>query len=62
MTAAGATSDTNITVAGMSYDYDIAQGKGVRVGRDVMLTLNPGENNPFTVDVEASQAVIVTFY
>lgn len=62
MTAAGATSNTSITVGGMSYDYDLAQGKGVRVGKDVVLKLEPGEDRPFILDVEASQAVIVTFH
>lgn len=62
MTAPGATSDTDISVAGVSYDYDKAQGRGVRVGRDVVATIKPEENEPFSVDVEASQAVIVTFY
>ena len=62
MTAPGATFDTNITVAGMSYDYDLAEGRGVRVGKDIVATLQPGKDESFSVDVEASQAVIVTFH
>lgn len=62
MTAPGATFDTNITVAGMSYDYDLAEGRGVRVGKDTVATLHPGKDGSFSVDVEASQAVIVTFH
>ena len=62
LTAPGATSDANITVAGISYDYALAQGRGVRVGKDVVTTLQPGEYGSFSVDVEASQAVIVTFH
>jgi hypothetical protein len=62
MTAPGATYDTNITVAGMSYDYDLAEGRGVRVGKDIVATLHPGSDGSFSVDVEASQAVVVTFH
>jgi hypothetical protein len=61
-TAPGATSNTSITVAGVSYDYELAQGKAVRVGKDIAATLYPDADGSFSVDVEASQAVIVTFH
>jgi hypothetical protein len=62
MTAPGATYDTNITVAGMSYDYNLAKGRGVRVGKGDMTTLQPGKAGLFSIDVGASQAVIMTFH
>jgi hypothetical protein len=62
MTAPGATYDTNITVAGMSYDYNLGEGRGVRVGKGDVTTLQPGKDGLFSIDVGASQAVVVTFH
>lgn len=62
MTAPGAKYDTNITVAGVSYDYNLAEGRGVKVGKGIVATLKPGSDGSFSVDVEASQAVVVTFH
>jgi hypothetical protein len=61
LTAPGATSTEDITIAGMSYDYDRAQGKGVRVGDDIVATLTPGDDGTFSLEVGALEAVIVTF-
>jgi hypothetical protein len=61
MTAPGATADTNLTVAGVSYDYDKAQGRPVRVSSDIAAVLTPGKDHTFSVDVGYSQAVIVSF-
>lgn len=62
LTAPGATSDEDITIAGMSYDYDKEQGQGVRVDKEVVATLQPGTDETFSVEVGASEAVIVTFH
>lgn len=58
----GATTNENITIAGMSYDYEQGQGKGVSVGDDIVETIEPGDGESFTVEVGASEAVIVTFH
>lgn len=62
LTAPGATSDEDITVAGVSYDYEKAQGHGVQVGKDIVTTIRPGKNETFSVEVGASEAAIVTFH
>jgi hypothetical protein len=38
MTAPGATADISTSVAGVSYDYDEAQGQGVTVSNDIVAT------------------------
>lgn len=62
LTAPGATSDENITVGGVSYDYETTQGRGEQVGKDIVATLRPGDNETFSVEVGASEAAIVTFH
>ncbi|KAH8812756.1 glycoside hydrolase family 79 protein [Xylogone sp. PMI_703] len=62
MTAPGATADTNITVAGISYDYEKAQGRPVKVGSDIAEIIKPQNGHRFTVNVGHSQAVIVNFH
>jgi Glycosyl hydrolase family 79 C-terminal beta domain len=59
LTAPGGTYHTNITVAGISYDYSLARGRGVKVGKDIVATPQPGKDRSFSVNVEASQVVIV---
>lgn len=61
MTAPGATSDTDITVAGISYDYDKDEGRPVRVDADIAAVILPPRGKPFIVDVGYSQAVIINF-
>lgn len=62
LTAAGATSNTSITEAGVNYDYELGQGKAVIIGKEVTATLYLEANCSFSVDIEASQAVIVTLH
>ena len=62
MTAPGALSETNITVAGLSYDYDLAEGKPVRVAKQYESVLRPNNKGEFSVPVRYSQAVILTFH
>lgn len=61
MTAPGALSETNITVAGLSYDYNLAEGKPVRVAKQYESVLRPNEKGDITVQVRHSQAVLLTF-
>ena len=61
MTAPGALSETNITVAGLSYDYDLAEGKPVRVAKQYESVLRPNSKGDITVQVRHSQAVLLTF-
>ena len=61
MTAPGAASTTNITVAGISYDYGRGRGKPVRIGPAIHSVLHP-QDGGVTVDVEASQGIMVTFH
>ncbi|KAM0257125.1 hypothetical protein ACHAQJ_004590 [Trichoderma viride] len=62
MTAPGALSETNITVAGLSYDYDLAKGKPVRVAKQYESVLRPNNKGEITVQARDSQAVLLTFY
>ncbi|KAL1981323.1 hypothetical protein VTN96DRAFT_2764 [Rasamsonia emersonii] len=59
LTAPGASSNSSITVAGLSYDYQLGQGRGVQVAATG--TTIESRNGSFTVDVAASEAVIVSF-
>lgn len=59
LTAPGASSNSSITVAGLSYDYQLDQGRGVQVAATG--TTIESRNGSFTVDVAASEAVIVSF-
>lgn len=61
MTAPGALSETNITVAGLSYDYDLAEGNSVRVAKQYESVLRPNNNGEISVQVRYSQAVLLTF-
>ncbi|KAL7809367.1 hypothetical protein V8C44DRAFT_350543 [Trichoderma aethiopicum] len=49
MTAPGALSETNITVAGLSYDYNLAEGKPVRVAKQYESVLRPNDKGDITV-------------
>ncbi|KAL6894855.1 hypothetical protein GGI43DRAFT_424697 [Trichoderma evansii] len=49
MTAPGALSETNITVAGISYDYDLAEGKPVRVAKQYETVLRPSNKGEIYV-------------
>ncbi|KAH8127697.1 hypothetical protein LI328DRAFT_164691 [Trichoderma asperelloides] len=49
MTAPGALSETNITVAGISYDYDLAEGKPVRVAKQYESVLRPNSKGDISV-------------
>lgn len=62
MTAPGALSETNITVAGISYDYDLAEGKPVRVAKQYTSVLRPDNKGEISVPVRDSQAVLLTFH
>lgn len=62
MTAPGALSETNITVAGISYDYGLAEGKPVRVAKQYESVLRPDNKGEISVSVRDSQAVLLTFY
>lgn len=62
MTAPGALSETNITVAGISYDYDLAEGKPVRVAKQYEAVLRPSNKGEISVPVRDSQAVLLTFH
>ncbi|KAM0448772.1 hypothetical protein ACHAO4_008244 [Trichoderma viride] len=62
MTAPGALSETNITVAGISYDYDLAEGKPVRVAKQYASVLRPDDKGEVSVPVRDSQAVLLTFH
>lgn len=62
MTAPGALSETNITVAGISYDYDLAEGKPVRVAKQYESVLRPNSKGDISVLVRHSQAVLLTFH
>lgn len=62
MTAPGALSTTNITVAGVSYDYDLAEGRPVVVGPQTAQTIRLDKDGHFSVNVESSQAVLLTFH
>jgi hypothetical protein len=61
MTAPGAASTTNITVAGMSYDYEFAEGLPVAVGPKIAQVIYPEMGGKFVLKVRASQAVLLTF-
>lgn len=62
MTAPGALSETNITVAGISYDYDLAEGKPVRVAKQYESVLRPNSKGDISILVRHSQAVLLTFH
>jgi hypothetical protein len=62
LTAPGALSETNITVAGLSYDYDLAEGKPVRVAKQYEGVLRPNNKGEISVNARYSQAVLLTFY
>lgn len=62
MTAPGALSETNITVAGLSYDYNLAEGKPVRVAKQYESVLRPDKKREISVRLRYSQAVLLTFY
>lgn len=62
MTAPGALSESNITVAGISYDYDLAEGKPVRVAKQYESVLRPNNKGEIYVSVRDSQAVLLTFH
>ncbi|KAM0510870.1 hypothetical protein ACHAPE_010459 [Trichoderma viride] len=62
MTAPGALSETNITVAGISYDYNLAEGKPVRVAKQYESVLRPDNKGEISVSVRDSQAVLLTFH
>ena len=62
MTAPGAGWTRNITVAGMSYDYELAEGRPVSVGPNIAQVIYPEMGDKFVVEVQASQAVLLTFY
>jgi hypothetical protein len=59
LTAPGALYNTSITMAGISYDYHLNQGKGVQVGESGE-EIRPAKG-VFTIDVADSQAAIVSF-
>ncbi|KAL7920711.1 major facilitator superfamily domain-containing protein [Trichoderma austrokoningii] len=58
MTAPGALSETNITVAGISYDYDLAEGKPLRVAKLYESELRPNKQGEIYVSVRDSQATV----
>lgn len=58
LTAPEATSNSSITIGGYSYDYDLAGGRAVKVAEGDT-TIRPVDG-VFSVDVGASQAVMVT--
>lgn len=58
LTAPEATSNSSITFGGYSYDYNLAEGRPVKVAAGDT-TIKP-VNGMFSVDVGASQAVMVT--
>lgn len=58
-TAPGATFNTSITVAGMSYDYDLAKGRGVKVANTTQVVTPV--NGVFEIPLSYSEAVLVTF-
>ncbi|KAK5991374.1 Beta-glucuronidase [Cladobotryum mycophilum] len=62
MTAPGAASQKNITVAGISYDYELAQGRPVTVGPRIAQKINLDRQGRLSVSIQASQAVLLTFY
>jgi hypothetical protein len=62
MTAPGAASTTNITVAGVSYDYELAEGRAVVVGPKIAQVIYPDMGGKFVVKARASQALLLKFY
>ena len=58
-TAPGATFNTSITVAGLSYDYDLAKGRGVKVTNTTQIIT--AERGVFKIPLSYSEAVLVTF-
>lgn len=59
LTAPGATFNTSITVGDVSYDYDLAKGRGVKVGNTTK-KVKPVDG-VFEIPLSYSEAVIVTF-
>ncbi|KAH8705719.1 glycoside hydrolase family 79 protein [Talaromyces proteolyticus] len=62
LTAPGALSTKNITMAGVSYDYELAEGKPVKVGNEVAEVIRPQKNGTFSVSVGASTGALLKFY
>jgi hypothetical protein len=59
LTAPGATFNTSITIGDVSYDYDLAKGRGVKVGNTTK-EVKPVDG-VFKIPLSYSEAVIVTF-
>ncbi|KAF2098183.1 family 79 glycoside hydrolase [Rhizodiscina lignyota] len=57
LTAPEATSNTTITFGGYSYDYNLAKGRPVKVSNGTSMIMP--NNGVFSVEVAASEAVIV---
>jgi hypothetical protein len=62
MTAPGALSTKNCTIAGVSYDYELAEGKPVNVTNKGAEVIKPLKNGSFSVDVGSSTGALLTFY
>ena len=58
LTAPEATSNSSITFGGYSYDYDKAMGKPVKVGNGTSTV--EAQDGKFSIEVAASEAVIVS--
>lgn len=59
LAAPGATYNTSITVGDVSYDYDLAKGRGVKVGNTTK-NISP-VNGVFEIPLFYTEAVMVTF-
>jgi hypothetical protein len=59
LTAPGATFNTSITIGDVSYDYNLAKGRGVKVGNTTEI-VKPVDG-VFKIPLSYSEAVIVTF-